>query len=324
MNVTAFSLNEIGGRKNVEDAIMPKQFLAEMPKLFIVCDGVGGASFGEVASELATKNFYSTFEKAVITSQEVFSDLINKALASFQKEVKAFVDQNPSAGGTSTTLTLLVIQQNKAWLAWCGDSKIFQIRNGSPVYKSRDHSLVAELIAQGVITAKEAETHPQRNIITRSLNSNTKTSDIETTLITDIRKGDWFLLCTDGLMEQFTESLFPSVLKDFDPGINYTEVIDNICKGKTKDNYSMYLLHCGEGNKSPAAKWMVPLIAILLVAGGWFAYNKLSGAKETSAAPAQIETEKEPEVKSIMMVKPQAAEDSVKAKNDSTKKDSLK
>lgn len=323
MNVTAFSLNEIGGRKNVEDAIMPKQFRADMPQLFIVCDGVGGASFGEVASELATKNFYSTFENAVITSQAVFSDLLNKALASFQKEVKTFVDQNPSASGTSTTLTLLVIQQNKAWLAWCGDSKIFQIRNGSPIYKSRDHSLVAELIAQGVITAKEAETHPQRNIITRSLNSNTKASDIEINLITDIRKGDWFLLCTDGLMEQFTESMFPSILNDFDAGRNYTEIIDNICKGKTKDNYSMYLLHCGEVSKS-SAKWLIPLIAILLVAGGWFTYNRLLGAKETPDAPAQIEKEKEPEVKSIMMVKPQSADDSVKAKNDSTKKDSLK
>lgn len=323
MNLTAFSLNEIGGRKNVEDAIMPKQYNQQSPKLFVVCDGVGGSSFGEVASELATKNFYAIFEKATVTTEADFTRLLHQSLTAFQKEVQSYIAQNPSAAGTSTTLTLLLLQQQKAWIAWCGDSKIFQIRNGSPIYRSRDHSLVAELIEQGVITAKEAESHPQRNIITRSLSANTKPTDIETYTITDIQDHDWFLLCTDGLMEQFTESIFPSMLGSFAAGKNYSAEIDNICKGKTRDNYSMYLVHLSGVKKKAAAKWLIPVIAVLLAAGGWFGYQQMSQNK-TETSPAVDTTKEEPEVKSIMMVRPQSADDTTKTKTDSTKKDSIK
>jgi protein phosphatase len=325
MNLTAFSLNEIGGRKNVEDAIMPKQYSRQSPKLFVVCDGVGGSSFGEVASELATKNFYTIFEKATVATEADFTRLLHQSLAAFQKEVQTYITQNPSAAGTSTTLTLLLIQQQKAWVAWCGDSKIFQIRNGKPVYRSRDHSLVAELVEQGVITEKEAESHPQRNIITRSLSANTKPTDIETAVMTDLQDQDWFLLCTDGLMEQFTESLFPSMLGNFVTGKNYSAEIDKICKGKTKDNYSMYLIHLSGVKKKGAAKWLLPLIIVILAAGGWFGYRQISKEnKTTEASPVTDTTKEEPEVKSIMMVRPQSADDTAKTKPDSTKKDSIK
>jgi serine/threonine protein phosphatase PrpC len=323
MNVKAFSLNEIGGRKNVEDAIMPKNHTNQHPELFIVCDGVGGSSFGEVASELATKSYYEIFEKAVINTEADFKQTLNHALTLFQKRVLEFVEENPSASNTSTTLTLLTIQQGKAYAAWCGDSKIFQLRNGSPVFKSRDHSLVAELTAQGVITAAEAETHPQRNIITRSLNSHTKQTDVEIAILTDVQNEDWFLLCTDGLMEQFTESLFPVMLNKFDAGTDYSKVIDKICYGKTKDNYSMYLLHLSQVKQTGSSKKILItlLILVVLAIGGWFAYSQMSAKEEqpaTIAAPEKKDT-----VHSIMMVRPQE-EDTTNKKDSTTKKDSIK
>ncbi len=274
MTVNTFSLNKIGGRKNVEDAIMPKQFKPQDPKLFIVCDGVGGSSFGEVASDLAVTSFYETFKKQVIAKDTDFEKILHQSLALFRQKVNEFVATNPEAANTSTTLTLLTLQNDKAYVAWCGDSKIFQLRNGKPVYKTTDHSLVAELTAQGVITEAEAEKHPQRNIITRSLNSQTKPTDIEYTVLTDIQTQDWFLLCTDGLMEQFTENLFSVVLNKYDGKIKYDDVIEKICFGKTKDNYSMYLVHI---NAAAAAgnlkKIILPIILVLLAVGGWFTYD---------------------------------------------------
>lgn len=313
MNVKTFTLNEIGGRKNVEDAILPKTYTPHDPQLFIVCDGVGGSSFGEVASDIATHSFYEVFKHAVIGNEYDFKAKLQEALSLFQQKVGDYVETNPGAASTSTTLTLLTIHQHQAYLAWCGDSKIFQLRNGCPVFKSRDHSLVAELIAQGVITEKEALTHPQRNIITRSLSTHTKQSDIESAIVTDIRDGDWFLLCTDGLMEQFTEDQFATVLHPFHAGTDYTEVIDNICRNKTKDNYSMYLLHVsGASKNSGGKKMLLPVLLVLLLGiGGWFAYSQLSGEKKIEPVPA---AEKKDTVKSIMMVRPQ--EDS-STRNDS-------
>lgn len=321
MSITAFSLNEIGGRKNVEDAIMPKSFNAQQPKLFIVCDGVGGSSFGEVASELATKSYYEKFATANIQSESEFKNLLHESLKFFQQRVADFIEGNPSAAGTSTTLTLLALSNDKAYLAWCGDSKIFHLRNGIPVYKTQDHSLVAELVAQGVITEAEAESHPQRNIITRSLNANTKPTDVSTVILTDIKKEDWFLLCTDGLMEQFTESMFPAILGKFNASTNYSELIDKICYGKTKDNYSMYLVYINAAPAKGGSKMTLLLLLLLILsAGGWFAYSQWFNKSE-AVTPNSIE---EPEVKSIMMVKPADTDSSTSDTSKTITKDSIK
>lgn len=285
MKIKAFTLNEIGGRKNVEDAIMPKNFSGKEPLIFVVCDGVGGSSFGEVASEVATRSFYKVFTSQFERLESGFQKLISASLDLFKRDIEEYINDNPGAANTSTTLTLVAISGNKAYVAWCGDSKIFHLRNGKVVFRSKDHSLVAELVAQGVITEKEAESHPQRNIITRSLNIQTKTDDIEYKVISDLQPTDWFLLCTDGLMEQFTENLFPAILGNYNPALDYSNTINEICRGKTKDNYSMYLLHLDQGRKSPLKKvFLAIFITGILGAGGWWAYNNYF--KEQGAAPA--------------------------------------
>ncbi len=310
MNIKAFSLNEIGGRKNVEDAIMPQKFAPQDAKIFVVCDGVGGSSFGEVASDIASKTFYETFKKETLAQDADFERLLHASLKQFQKKVADYIETNAGAAGTSTTLTLIVLQNNKAYIAWCGDSKIYQLRNGKPVYKSSDHSLVAELVAQGVITEAEAETHPQRNIITRSLNANTKPTDIDFKILTDIQNDDWFLLCTDGLMEQFTENLFAVVLNKYDAATNYSEVIEKICYGKTKDNYSMYLLHVEKvAAAASSKKIIVPILVVLLLAvGGWFAWSQLSKPKPVVEEVPVKKVDSLPSkdtVQSIMMKRPE-------------------
>jgi protein phosphatase len=327
MTVNTFSLNKIGGRKNIEDAIMPKQFNPQDPKLFIVCDGVGGSSFGEVASDLAVTSFYEICKKQPITKDADFEKILHLSLAHFRQKVNEFVATNPDANNTSTTFTLLALQNEKAYVAWCGDSKIYQLRNGKPIYKSTDHSLVAELTAQGVITEAEAEKHPQRNIITRSLNSQTKPTDIEIAILTDIQNDDWFLLCTDGLMEQFTENLFSVVLNKYDSKIKYDDVIENICYGKTKDNYSMYLVHIAAAVASNnLKKILLPIIVVLLAVAGWFAYGKFSkpgtqpitvkGADAAIPNTIKQDTVKQDTIKSIMI----KTHDMAETKNDTLKK----
>lgn len=306
MNIRAFTLNEIGGRKNLEDVIMPGKYLPQDPLLFIVSDGVGGSSFGEVASGIAARCYYNLMAKVTIDSAQTFKNKLDEALASFQQQVHDYILTHPAAATTSTTLALLLFSQHKAYIAWCGDSKIYQLRNGTPIYKSKDHSLVAELVSQGVITEKEAHTHPQRNVITRSLSTHTHSSDIAYTVLSDIREGDWFLLCTDGLTEQFTEDHFAAVLFPYNPATDYSEAIDTICRNNTKDNYSMHLLHVNSLKKKAAAKSrLLPiLLLLLLIAGGWYAYQQSSGNRHTQILPPM----KPDTSKSIMMIHPQKKE----------------
>lgn len=287
MKIKAFTLNEIGGRKNVEDAIMPRKFSGKEPLVFIVCDGVGGSSFGEVASDIATKAFYKVFTSQFERVETGFRKLLSASLDLFKQNIEEYINENPGAANTSTTLTLAAITGDKAYIAWCGDSKIFHLRKGKVMFRSKDHSLVAELVAQGVITEKEAESHPQRNIITRSLNMQTRPEDIEYKVINDLQPTDWFLLCTDGLMEQFTENLFPAILGNYNPGMDYSNTINDICRGKTRDNYSMYLLHLDQNKNSVFKKIFIAIfITAILGAGGWWAYNNYFRQEGTLPAAA--------------------------------------
>lgn len=286
MQIKTFTLNEIGGRKNVEDAISPKSYSSGHPNLFIVCDGVGGSNFGEVASDIATKTFYEVIAGKLKEVSTQFNSLLTESLSLFKNRIKEYIATNPAAQGTSTTLTLAVIHDGDLYAAWCGDSRIYVIRDGKILYKTQDHSLVAELVGQGVISEQEALNHPQRNIITRSISSDTKPTDISTKVIKGIQSGDWILLCTDGLLEQFTEDKFSSLFSSYDASLNYANHINKICEGKTKDNYSMYLLHIqSTPKKSKSITWLWALLFIAAIGGGGYYYYTNFLQKEPPAEP---------------------------------------
>jgi len=267
LKLTTYTLNEIGGRKNVEDTLYPKAFKHGDHRVFIVCDGVGGSNFGEVASQIAAEVFYAAVAGKTIASKSDFDKLIKQAVVRFKDAVQDFIQQNPSAEGTSTTFTMAVPTENGTYIAWCGDSRIYQLKNGKIQYKTNDHSLVAELVSQGIITEQQAETHPQRNVITKSLSQHTKQADIETAVIHP-KAGDMLLMCTDGLLEHFNEREFESMFAKFDAQFDYAKAIDAICTNRTKDNYSMYLLHFD--NLSNKRSGLLKAALIMLIAAVFF------------------------------------------------------
>lgn len=248
MKLDVFSLNKIGGRKNIEDTIFPPQYSPDSLPVFVVCDGVGGNRHGEVASALASQCFYQVFTKNYQETPKRFNALLLKALKDFQDELAKFIQENPFSANASTTLTIMVLHPQKAFIAWCGDSRIYHLRKGSRLYKTQDHSLVAQLVARGEITEEEALRHPQRNIITRCLHQHTSVEEIDTFVIENLQNDDCLLACTDGLLEQFTESVLLAFFADWDSQKDYAEVIDDLCIHKTKDNYSMYLAHISDTN----------------------------------------------------------------------------
>jgi serine/threonine protein phosphatase PrpC len=282
LKLTTYTLNEIGGRKNVEDTVFPKEFKHGDHKVFIVCDGVGGSNFGEVASQIAAEVFYAGVAGKTITSKTDFDKLIKQAVVRFKDAVQDFIQKNPSAEGTSTTFTMTVPTNNGTYIAWCGDSRIYQLKNGKILYKTQDHSLLAELVSQGIITEQQAETHPQRNVITKSLSQHTKQADIETAVIYP-KAGEMLLMCTDGLLEHFKELEFESMFSKFDAKVDYAKAIDAICRNRTKDNYSMYLLHFE--NLENKRSGLIKAFVILLIAGVFF---WLSGTS-TKPSPEDID-----------------------------------
>jgi len=225
----------------MEDHIYPLPGQASLSdKLFIVCDGLGGQSFGDVASRL-TCTVISDF-LLNLDIYEICEKDIQDAVEAAVLKLKDYAVNARGAEKMATTLTLAFLQPNGIWLAWCGDSRIYHIRNGSILWKSKDHSLVQHLLDSGRITEFEARYHPKRNVILQCISAQNSITKIDTQFIADIVPGDYILLCTDGLLENISEIEIKNILEQNQLETDKKQLFLDYCIYKTRDNYSMYLL----------------------------------------------------------------------------------
>lgn len=163
--------------------------------LVVVCDGMGGGPGGKIASTLAVETIIREIQKvpAAGLPEKVLCQVIKMANALIYKKG----EESTSLKGMGSTVVALLLNKQSALVAHVGDSRMYQFRGGSKVFRTFDHSMVFDLVRQKVITEEQARLSAQSNLITRALGVK---PDVEV----DIRelsyeKGDRFLLCTDGL-----------------------------------------------------------------------------------------------------------------------------
>jgi PPM family protein phosphatase len=162
------------------------------PPLFVIADGMGGAKAGEVASGLAVSAVESEQDDEV-TGEERVTALIEEA----NRRVYRRASEDREAYGMGTTMTVALVENDHVAFGHVGDSRAYLIRDGRLDQLTDDHSLVAELVRGGKLTPEEAETHPQRSVITRALGTE---PDIDVdTFTVEAQPGDVFMLCSDGL-----------------------------------------------------------------------------------------------------------------------------
>lgn len=203
MNLAWAGATDVGRvRQGNEDA-----FLAEQT-VFVVADGMGGHNAGEVASELAVTTLRYALRDP-ITSTEQLRELVQTANTTIYT---ASLDDSTQRG-MGTTVTALVIIPNvndRVLVANVGDSRTYILRNDVLTRITTDHSYVQELVNEGVISAEDARRHPQKNIVTRALGIDRHVAvDV---FSHDVQPGDRFLLCSDGLVDEVTDTQIASVL----------------------------------------------------------------------------------------------------------------
>ncbi len=234
-----FCLHEIGKRDNNEDSVFPakEEFEKSNKNLFLVCDGVGGAAKGEVASKIVCQVLSEMLtEKKVILGGD-----INNAISVAEEKMDAHIQKDIEANGMATTLTLLSFHQKGATVAHLGDSRVYQIRDEEILFKTSDHSFVNELVSKNIITLEEAKNHPKRNIVTRAIGI--KGQEAQVKYIDDIVEGDYFFLCSDGITESISDDLLVQLLSDNGmSNEDKLEKIKSICSEKSRDNFSAYLV----------------------------------------------------------------------------------
>src|SRR5918993_2105373 len=160
--------------------------------LFVVADGMGGAQAGEVASEIAVRQFEGGLPDDRDPAASLV-ELIQAANARIHEESR----DDAQRAGMGTTLTAAYLADDNVIVAHVGDSRCYLLRDGDLTRLTRDHSLVEELVRRGKLTEEQAEAHPQRSVITRALGAG---ADVEVDVeVFPARGGDLFLVCSDGL-----------------------------------------------------------------------------------------------------------------------------
>ncbi len=234
---------QIGRRDNQEDAIYPQLGEATADdRLFILCDGMGGHEHGEVASNTVCASMAEYINTHADTHEIINDSVLLDALDAAYKQLDKADDGNTRKMGT--TLCLLLFHRGGLTAMHVGDSRIYHIRptSGRVIYQSRDHSMVYDLYQAGEITYDEMRTSPQKNIITRALQPG-EDNRVRPAIvhITDIRPGDYFYICSDGMLELMENDELQRLLasgKDDDQ--KREELIERT--QDNKDNHSAYLV----------------------------------------------------------------------------------
>lgn len=245
----AVSFSEIGEKQNNEDYIFPnEECLSGEFQTFICCDGVGGAPSGEIASKIACHSMAEYFNHHPNTIHG--ARFMQTAVAFAREKMIAYENKQPESKGMKTTLTTVSFHPAGATLAWMGDSRIFQVRDGEILYQTWDHSYVNRLVEQGLLTVEETRNHPKRNVITKTLGTAKSERIPELKMISDIQPDDYFLLCTDGLLERITDKHISKwLVKKEEPERIKEKILDH-CMGQTHDNFSMILIKIKSANSN--------------------------------------------------------------------------
>ncbi|WP_455622183.1 protein phosphatase 2C domain-containing protein [Parabacteroides sp.] len=231
-----------GGRPENQDSCGFSDTLLGL--LVVVCDGMGGGPGGKMASTVAVDTIMQTIRSATADSNR--SKAIEVAIQNAHLKLLALQKERPSLVGMGTTATILLISRQSAMIAHVGDSRIYQLRRGSKIFRTEDHSLVGEMVRKKAMTEDEARMSSNSNIIQRALGIGTEVkADISERAY---EKGDRFVLCTDGVWGAMKENdLIESLArtKTLSGAMERTMVkVDELgaAEGNNHDNFTMALL----------------------------------------------------------------------------------
>lgn len=242
-----YSFCQIGKRGNQEDARFPDTDMPQGVKpAFIVCDGVGGQEKGEVASATVAGSigeYMSHVNLSEPFTENDFAKVLDHAYSSLNKRM------NCETREMATTMTFVCFHGDGVMCAHIGDSRIYHIRPGVGIlYQSDDHSLVNSMVHSGNLTPEEAIDHPQSNVITRCIGyvpRKDERASATTVQIRDLEAGDYFFLCTDGVIHQLDDNdLFEILSSDIPDKKKMDQIAEK--SRSSSDNNTAYLIGIDE------------------------------------------------------------------------------
>jgi len=202
------SLTDIGRlRGNNEDCSLywepdSDQEFARKGRLAVIADGMGGYEGGQEASRLAVETVRFVYDRDFDDPQNA----LVAGLRSAHDTIQRYAEQHPQFSGMGTTCTAVAIVEHSLYFAHIGDSRLYLLRAGATSRLTRDHSYVSRLVENGIVRSEDAESHPQRHILTAALGSGREVIPDKPEHPITLDEGDVLVLCTDGLWSVIGEA----------------------------------------------------------------------------------------------------------------------
>ena len=209
--------------------------------IFVVCDGMGGAAAGEIASSLAVDEVLRLLAGRGLNGHLALPDAAEQAVIAANQVILSRAQRNRRLSGMGTTLVALTVEEGHAWVLNVGDSRCYRLRKGRLEQMTLDHSLVEEQVRIGRMTPSEALRSPLRNVITRALGTQScVTPDV---FGIETEPGDLFLLCSDGLTRELPDAMIETLLSSGKAlGEICTRLVDAAKKAGGHDNITCVLV----------------------------------------------------------------------------------
>ena len=206
--------------------------------IYVVCDGLGGNGNGLLASQVLSES---------ITNSLLYSEdiIISEALKEAENMLEEHKKKYPKTKLMASTIALTQIKDNSILIAWIGDSRVYQFRNGKIIFKTIDHTWISDAIKEGAITELEGLFHPESNRLTRSVKGSSQPTIIEQQLLTDIEENDCFLICSDGIIESWINADLESLFSESKPSSYLIKKLLENCSLFSNDNYTAIVYQVG-------------------------------------------------------------------------------
>ena len=222
-------------RANNQDA----PIVSEKLRLYGVADGMGGHKGGEVASTSARDDLLRELEGKT-PSVAALSGAIEEG----NRQIYHQQEHDDALTGMGTTLSVLWMSDNFVYIGHVGDSRVYLLRDGEFKQMTLDHSLVEQLVREGVLTEEEAQNHPMRNIITRAIGTD-ESVEVDV-VVEERRKGDLWLACSDGLHGLVDDRQMRDALRQYAPEKAADVLLKAALDAGGRDNVTLVIVHDGE------------------------------------------------------------------------------
>ncbi len=209
-------------------------------RLAIIADGMGGYEGGQEASRLAVETVRHVYDSRFDGNPQA---TLLSAFTTAHENIQRYAHDHPQFHGMGTTCTALSIIDRELFFAHVGDTRVYLVRPDSISRLTRDHSYVGRLVESGIVRSEDAESHPQRHILTAALGSGREIFPDSSEKPIPLEPGDKILLCTDGLWSVVPESDLARVVRSHSPADSCRELVNIALERGGPDNVTLLILH---------------------------------------------------------------------------------